>query len=92
MISQDILRRTNYTYIKSCIKRHKKRHNWTAMAVSDRLTSIKADVIITYGSKSWIKQQNNPKKLLSLNLTLNGSFHILFIFLSHNAHIFLLYY
>ena len=31
------------------------------MAVSDRLTSIKADVIITYGSKSWIKQQNNPK-------------------------------
>lgn len=52
MISQDIIRRTNYTYIKSCIKRHKKRHNWTAMAVSDRLTSIKADVIITYGSKS----------------------------------------
>lgn len=66
MISQDILRRTNYTYIKSCIKRHKKRHNWTAMAVSDRLTSIKADVIITYGSKSWIKQQNNPKNYCRL--------------------------
>ena len=76
-MSQDILRRTNYTYIKSCIKRHKKRHNWTAMAVSDRLTSIKADVIITYGSKSWIKQQNNPKKLLSLNLTLSDKIIIL---------------
>ena len=59
------------------------------MAVSDRLTSIKADVIITYGSKSWIKQQNNPKKSLSLNLTLSGSFHI---FQSHKAHIILLYY
>lgn len=31
-------------------------------------------------------------QVLSLNLTLSGSFHIIFIFLSHNAHIFLLYY
>ena len=47
------------------------------MAVSDRLTSIKADVIIIYGSKPWIKQQNNPKKLLSLNLTLSDKIIIL---------------